>query len=290
MTQLDPRLVEIEILTAADRALVAGGPSYQYRKLTPSGAEGRQRDEAVLGLMSERAIVAAIPFRASKNYPATPDPNHPTPDFVLDQAAAVAVANFLAAGSILELKITQVGRLRLFRLRDEILQRDRIRDDFNVLWAARHFLPDLEVRLRFRDPNEPLSLILLDVDKLKTINDELGHPGANMVLTEIFEILRDVVRPNDAYRLGGDEAGAILPKVGLADAKKLGDEIRRAVEARAWPSLEIKTRPTVSVGVGTYAAEGPIEPTALYQAVDRVQARAKDYRNRVEAAEVPEGT
>jgi hypothetical protein len=46
----------------------------------------------------------------------------------------------------------------------------------------------------------------------------------------------------------------------------------------------------LSVGVGTYTAERPIEAKALYQAVDRVQARAKELRNKVQAAVVPEGT
>lgn len=50
----------------------------------------------------------------------------------------------------------------------------------------------------------------------------------------------------------------------------------------------IQTRPTVSVGVGTYTAESPIEAKALYRAVDRVQARAKGSRNKVEAVVVPE--
>jgi diguanylate cyclase (GGDEF)-like protein len=290
LDQLDPRLVEIEILAEADRAFVSGGTSYQYTKANPSGAEHRQRDEALLGLMSERAIVAAIPFRASKNYVQLPDSNDPTPEFALKQAAAVAVGNFLSGQSILNLQITQFGRLRLFRLRDEILQRDRLRDEFNVLWAHRHWLPDVEVRLRFRDPRQPFSVVLLDVDKLKSLNTELGNPGADKVLTGIFEILRDVVRPHEAYRLGGDEAGAVLPGVAQVDAEKIGEEIRRAVEARTWPDLSIQTRPTVSVGVGTYSKESPIDAEALYVAVDRVRARAKDYRNKVEAAAVPEAT
>jgi diguanylate cyclase (GGDEF)-like protein len=165
--------------------------------------------------------------------------------------AAQGVGKFLSAESILNLKITQTGRLRLFRLRDEILQRDRVRDDFGVLWAYRHWLPDLTVRLRLPDPQEPLSLIVLDVDHLKKLNTELGHPGANAVLTGIFEILRDVVQPYEAYRIGGDDAGAILPGVSLDDAKALDEEIRKTVETRSCAELQIQTRRTVSVGVGT---------------------------------------
>lgn len=244
MDQLDPRLVEIEILSEADRAFVGGRSSYVYRKANPSGPKDWQRDAALFGLLAEGALVAAVTLRASKNYATVPDPNRPDPSYPLDDAAAQAIAKFLAGDPTLSLNITQVGRLRLYRLRDEILQRDRVRDDFGVLWAARHFRPDLEVLLRFRSPGEPFSVILIDVNKLKSLNSDLGNPGADKVLTGIFETLRDVVRPHEAYRLGGDEAGAVLPGVSLDVAKKLGEDIRAAVEARPWPGLDIKTKPT----------------------------------------------
>jgi diguanylate cyclase (GGDEF)-like protein len=288
MEQLDPRLVEIEILSEADCAFVAGGTSYQYRKANPSGPKDRQRDEALLGLMFAGAIVGGTHYKTGSNVSVFPDPKPPNPAYGIDAAAVEGIEAFASSKDILNLRITQIGRLRLYRLRDEILQRDRIRDEFNVLWAHRHWLPDIEVLLRFRDRQQPFSLVLLDVDKLKSLNSELGNPGADKVLTGIFETLWDVVRPHEAYRLGGDEAGAILPSVTQVDAGKIAEEIRRTVEARPWPGLQIQTRPTVSIGVGTYTKESPIDAEAFYVAVDRVRARAKDYRNRVETAVVPE--
>jgi GGDEF domain-containing protein len=73
-------------------------------------------------------------------------------------------------------------------------------------------------------------------------------------------------------------------------AEKIGEEIRRAVEASKWPDLRIQTRPTVSVGVATYTKDTPIEAEALYVAVDLVRARAKETRNKVVSAVVPEAT
>jgi diguanylate cyclase (GGDEF)-like protein len=234
-------------------------------------------------MMFEGAVVAATDYIV---YQRVPDPRPPNPSHAIDSAAVEAVRKFLSNESIVSLRITQRGRLRLYRLRDEILQRDRIRDDFGVLWALRHFRPDLEVRLRLREPSRPFSVVLLDVDKLKDLNRELGNPGADRVLTGIFEALRDIVRPHDAYRLGGDEAGAILPGISLADAEKLAEEIRRAVETRPWPNLPIQTRPTVSVGVGTFTSATWIEPEALYEVVDRIRGRAKEVRNKVVAEAV----
>ncbi len=127
--------------------------------------------------------------------------------------------------------------------------------------------------------------MLLDVDHWKALNTELGNPGADKVLTGVFEELRDVVRPHEGYRRGGDEAGAILVGVGLEGATKLGQEVRRRVEGHVWSVLNMKTRPTVSVGVGTLTRD--IEAEDLYGAVDQIRARAKATRNAVEAAVVP---
>jgi PleD family two-component response regulator len=104
----------------------------------------------------------------------------------------------------------------------------------------------------------------------------------------IFEELRDVARPHEGYRIGmGDEAGAILVDVPLDEAKKMGEEVRRRVEARPWPAeLKFKRLPTVSIGVGTLTVEMDAED--LYKNVDEIAKRAKQTRNSVVAAAVPE--
>jgi diguanylate cyclase (GGDEF)-like protein len=288
MALLDPRLVEIDVLSAADRATWSGGASYQHVRKSTSTDEDRQRDEAILGLIFERALVAGSGYVVTAMAPEEGEPYPPPdPSFPLTAAAHQAMVEFVAGRPLLNLRITQYGRLRLYRLRDEILSRDRIRDEFGVLWAHRHWLPDLTVRLRSREPGTPTSLLLLDVDHLKALNKELGNPGADKVLTGIFEELRDVVRPHEGYRLGGDEAGAILVGVPFDAAKAIGEEVRKGVRARAWPaSLSFKTLPTVSVGVGTLTGDMDAEP--FYVAADAIRDRAKATRDAVVAATVPE--
>ncbi|MFL5306347.1 MAG: GGDEF domain-containing protein [Polyangia bacterium] len=277
MALLDPRFIEIDILSAADRETFSGGKAYEYRRTGTLSQEDRQREEALLELMTARAIVSTRDYGTQGN-----------PDLLLERAATAAIYQLFAPSvTVIPLKITHAGRLRLFRLRDELLSgRDRIRDEFNVLWAHRHWLPDLTVRLRSRDPGTPISILLLDVDRLKQLNSELGNPGADKVLAGVFEELRDAVRPHEGYRLGGDEAGAIMVGVSLDEANKTAEEIRRRVEGRAWPTdLNMRTRPTVSIGVGANTADIDAEP--FYQAVDRVRARAKESRNLVVGAAVP---
>jgi diguanylate cyclase (GGDEF)-like protein len=279
MALLDPRLIEIDILSEADRRTFSGDGPYKHIRTGTMTPEDRQRESALHELMAARAIVVADSFHG----PLATD----HPELALDVAASKAVHALLTTQTTILLRITQRGRLRLFRLRDEILAgRDRIKDDFGILWSARHWRPDLTVHLRSRQPGTPVSLLLLDVDRLKTLNSELGNPGADVVLRGVFEELRDVVRPHDGYRLGGDEAGAILVDVPFETARATGEEVRQRVQTRAWPeSVKIQTAPTVSVGVGTLTIN--MDTDAFYEAVDRIRARAKADRNTAIAGLVP---
>jgi diguanylate cyclase (GGDEF)-like protein len=277
MALLDPRLIEIEILSEVDRKTFAGGRPYEHRRSGTLTQDDQLREEALLELVDARAIVFADSYRRASSA-----------DQPLIELANQAAYRLLDAGEmIIPLKITQRGRLRLFRLRDEILSRDRIRDDFGVLWSGRHFEPDLTVHLRSRDPGSPISLLAVDVDKLKDLNSDIGHPDATKVLMGIFEELRDIIRPHQGYRTGhGDEATAILVDVPLEEAEKLAEQVRARVEARDWPGLKFERHPTVSVGVATLTDE--MTADAFYKAVDRLIYRAKQTRNTVAAAVVPE--
>ena len=246
----DPRLVEIEILTEVDQATFGGSGSYRYDYPGSRGVRENLKHEALLHLAFDGAIILNTGYLREPNFGAT-NASHPNPTYFLDLAALETVTKLLGT-SYVQLQMTQRGRLRLYRLRDEILNRDRIRDDFGILWAKRHWLSDLEVRLRFRQPTEALSLIWLDVDRLKDINTTFTHAGADEVLKSIFEILRDKVQPADAYRLGGDEAGAILPAVDKARAHKVAEDIRATVERTfADKKMDGGVTPTVTLAVGT---------------------------------------
>jgi diguanylate cyclase (GGDEF)-like protein len=134
----------------------------------------------------------------------------------------------------------------------------------------------MDTRLSFREPGKPFSILLLDVDRLKAINTKLSHHGANTILRRIFEILREVVAPSEAYRLGGDEAGAILPDRDLATARELAEKIRRTVHdefARDVIDDEGHT-PTVTLSVG--CASKNLHADEFYARVDGHLAAKKD--------------
>jgi diguanylate cyclase (GGDEF)-like protein len=258
----DPRLVEIEILSEVDQATFGGSGSYRYDHPGSRGVQENLKHEALLHLAFDGAVLL------SDAYVSKSSATRITGSFVpgnaeLEHAIRRTVwALMPTAHPSVNLVITQRGRLRLYRLRDEILNRDRIRDDFGILWAKRHYLPDLEVKLRFRQPTGALSIILLDVDRLKLINTTFAHAGADEVLKGIFEILRDKVQPADAYRLGGgDEAGA--------------EDIRATVErAFADKKMDGGITPTVTLAVGT--ATNSVGAEDLHRRVDSHLTAKKD--------------
>jgi diguanylate cyclase (GGDEF)-like protein len=106
------------------------------------------------------------------------------------------------------------------------------------------------------------SLLLLDLDGLKKINDQFGHLTGNRALCRLAQIMADCCRSIDtAARQGGDEFALVVPETGLADAtmvaRRICDLVRKDAEQ---PAL------TVSVGVASYPADAQTIGTLLYAA------------------------
>jgi diguanylate cyclase (GGDEF)-like protein len=126
-----------------------------------------------------------------------------------------------------------------------------------------------------------LSLVLIDVDNFKSLNDEFGHVMGDTVLRQISRALARSVRSYDTIaRYGGEEFAAVLPGCSAGLAFTLADRLRVAVQDA--PS-DIKV--TASVGVATYPYDGA-ESTSLLRSADRaLYASKRAGRNRVRSAE-----
>jgi|GEM_PF-1566676 len=97
----------------------------------------------------------------------------------------------------------------------------------------------------------PLSLLILDVDHFKAFNDAFGHLAGDLVLQELAETIRRIIRGSDvAARHGGEEFAVVMPETGPEVARDLAERIRAAVADRAWEHRMI----TLSVGCATYRA------------------------------------
>ena len=131
----------------------------------------------------------------------------------------------------LVLRINRVLRERsLLDQRDEMikqLQRLAIEDPLTGLFNSRYLFDQLEKEInRAKRYLHPLSLMFIDIDKFKTINDTYGHMIGDKVLSQIAKRLKACLRYNDtAYRFGGDEYTIILPETTLPEAKYVADRI-----------------------------------------------------------------
>ena len=132
--------------------------------------------------------------------------------------------------------------------------------------------------------SQPLSLVMIDSDNLKGINDSFGHEAGNRLLVQVVNRIRDALRGSDVVaRYGGDEFIALLPQTGPSGALEVAERIRQAIEdARIDVGGHI-TRTSVSIGVASYPADGSDAATML-EKVDGALYRAKrSGRNRVVA-------
>lgn len=133
----------------------------------------------------------------------------------------------------------------------------------------------------------PLSLMLLDVDRFKMVNDEHGHAGGDECLRRIGRIIGGATRrvTDHAARLGGDEFVILLPNTSDRGARMIAETIRSACEAEPWAELTPALPPvTVSIGLCSAPAGAAMSPALLLREADAMLYRAKrGGRNRAEA-------
>jgi diguanylate cyclase (GGDEF)-like protein/PAS domain S-box-containing protein len=121
------------------------------------------------------------------------------------------------------------------------------------------------------DTNQPLSLVLMDIDRFKAINDRHGHPVGDGVLVEIAKALLGVSRGEDYLaRIGGEEFAWLLPSTPPEAAESAAERARRAVEASVRAGLD-----SVTVSLGVCGLDEAGDANALYQLADAALYRAK---------------
>lgn len=151
-------------------------------------------------------------------------------------------------------------------------------DGLTGLWNRRHFDEALASSLAYAGRHDqPLSVILIDVDLFKSYNDTYGHPAGDDVLRTVAEVLRTGARVHDVVaRYGGEEFAVLLPATNAAGAVLVGERLRLAIEQRVWPMRSI----SVSVGVAT-AAESSSLPGLVARADGALYAAKQRGRNQV---------
>jgi diguanylate cyclase (GGDEF)-like protein len=188
---------------------------------------------------------------------------------------------------------SEIYRLRNVELTREIEERKKAQselerivtlDPLTSLFNRRHFFELTQKELeRSRRYNRPLSLIMLDIDHFKQVNDQFGHLVGDRVIVEVARRIQKAIRRIDlACRYGGEEFAVLLPETPLMQAEMVASRLWKLVTRQPTVSGELILKITVSVGVATYQQTGEITVDTLLDRADKAMYAAKDTgRNRV---------
>ena len=188
-----------------------------------------------------------------------------------------------------ELMARIAGAVRIKRLQDELRLRnadlDRLSriDGLTGLYNRRHIDEQLRKETASASRHDqPLAILMLDIDHFKKVNDTHGHPGGDIVLVECARRLQSIARDDDVLgRWGGEEFIIIAPQTDLDGALALGERVRAAIAENPIDLSDQKIAITVSVGCA--AAIEPVK--SLVAKADSALYRSKaEGRNRVTSA------
>ena len=162
-----------------------------------------------------------------------------------------------------------------------------IRDGLTGLFNRRHFDQAFQSELnRAMRTGEPLSLLFMDIDKFKLLNDTYGHSSGDDCLRAVGRVLGDTVRrPTDMVaRFGGEEFAVLLPATDAVDALQIANTIKDAIRALEIPNQGSEVQPYVTASLGAYTRrpDGYRTTAQILEAVDAALYLAKkEGRNRV---------
>ena len=170
------------------------------------------------------------------------------------------------------------------RTLSEVSSRDTLTGLYNRWYVIETLDSELNRALRH---GSPMSLLMLDIDHFKRINDTWGHPAGDEVLRSVGKLLRDSCRVYDVPgRYGGEEFCIVLPETKPGNTTVVAERIRRRLESTALACGESSVAVTASIGIAGMDSEGDgevLSATALIDRADRALYSAKSRgRNRIE--------
>ncbi len=159
----------------------------------------------------------------------------------------------------------------------EEIYRLSIMDGLTAVHNKRYFLDFLERELKVSARHQSaLSLIMVDIDHFKKINDTHGHLAGDNALKELCNRLRPRIRATDLLaRYGGEEFAVVLPATDLAGAMQFAEILRALVESAPFSGDDLKIPATISLGVATVDVTSPGTPEELIGRADGKLYEAK---------------
>ncbi|HEV8293398.1 MAG TPA: diguanylate cyclase, partial [Tepidisphaeraceae bacterium] len=193
-------------------------------------------------------------------------------DAEIDLPAILAEAN----ETLVDLMLRSEQQTKVLAAQNQELLAQVHKDALTSLANRSRFEQFLAQQFRKREAT-PLSLILLDLDGFKSINDSHGHQAGDAALTSAGRALADAARAGDlAARIGGDEFALVLPQTDSATAQRIATKICRMLSGSAVPAENLTLSVTLSAGVATTSSAHPFaDPAALVRAADTSLYSAK---------------
>jgi len=182
-------------------------------------------------------------------------------------------------------------QLKIKSLQDELKQANELLkrltniDHLTNLFNRRYLSEVLDGEFfRARRNNEYLSLIIIDIDYFKKVNDTYGHQNGDVVLGAVAMLAQRQLRAYDsAARYGGEEFVLVIPGTTLAGGVMVAERLRQAVLEHTFPPPLEDLTVTISAGVATYPSPNVDSVDSLFRQADEALYRAKQNgRNRVE--------
>ena len=167
------------------------------------------------------------------------------------------------------------------RVLSEVSSKDALTGLYNRGYVVEKLESEINRSLRH---GSPMSLLMLDIDHFKRINDTYGHAAGDQVLQAVGRLLRDSCRVYDVPgRFGGEEFCIVLPETRLGNTSTVAERIRGRLEATELPCGDGLAVVTASIGVAGLESAEALSPSALIERADRALYSAKNRgRNRVE--------
>ncbi|MBC5824983.1 MAG: GGDEF domain-containing protein [Candidatus Eremiobacteraeota bacterium] len=159
-------------------------------------------------------------------------------------------------------------------------------DSMTGLLTHRAYQERLEAEFhKAQGQRQSLSLLILDVDFFKRVNDSYGHPQGDELLRQLAEVIRLHARKGDVCcRYGGDEFTVVMPETIKAEAVMVANRIRQAVEEKAFQLEEAVARITISIGVSGYPQDVSAKQPLVKAADVALYAAKQSGRNNVKLA------
>jgi len=211
-------------------------------------------------------------------------------DYTIEEAMARGASDLIIKPVRLEdllLRINVVLKKRSEKKENsrklEELKNLTIRDDLTGLFNSRQFYSHISQEVdRSNRYFRPLSLILMDIDNFKLLNDTYGHLFGDKILSGMGDIIKSAIRMQDtAYRYAGDEFTIILPETELEMAIAVAERVRQAIENETQVLSDPRPlKVTVSIGVVEYLTDEEIK-SFVHRADSAMYASKKKGRNSI---------